>query len=48
MFIFYFVYTKQKTNFTVIGNENKEVCVANLMINYIFSLLRIDILGSSF
>ena len=30
MFIFYFVYTKHKV--LLISNENKEICVANLMI----------------
>ena len=49
MFIFYFVYTKD----LLICNENKEICVANLMIKFIYLffsplVLRINILGSSF
>ena len=34
MFIFYFVYTKHQG--LLICNENKEICVANLMMKYIY------------
>ena len=43
MFIFYFVYTKRQV--LLICNENEEICVANLMIEWSFFFLFRIILG---
>ena len=44
MFIFYFIYTKHQV--LLIRNENKEICVANLMIKYRFFPLKNKYFGT--